>query len=315
MIPNAASFLSRLSSALAVAPVMYEALPAEVAAGTPLDLVFKVFPGHASNRLLVGRRSNGRERDPVWAERDGDDPTTGVQRFRVRMPPVAPGEAVEYSPQLTRAGQVVERLPARSTRGVHLPPVPAPAATPRVDGALPAGAPRYRWASEFLGAFTVKLIVPPDTLGPGPDGMHITYLIDSGEIHGPRLNGRMRGGDWMLLRQDGIGVANARVTYEMDDGVLLMSQYYGIADFGSDGYARAARNEFDPSPPLVLAPQFISSHPDWLWLNRLQCLAVGRADLANLIVRADIYAIRSGEPLASSGLPLVGAPALVGDVH
>ena len=65
----------------------------------------------------------------------------------------------------------------------------------------------------------------------------------------------------------------------------------------------------------MLAPQFISSHPDWLWLNRLQCLAVGRADMANLIVRLDIYAIRSGEPLPSSGLPLVGAPPLVGDIH
>jgi hypothetical protein len=110
-------------------------------------------------------------------------------------------------------------------------------------------------------------------------------------------------------------VASSRITYELDGGVLLLSLYYGILDLGPDGYARAARNEFDPSPPLVLAPQFISSHPDWLWLNRLQCLAVGRADMANLIVRLDIYAIRSGEPLATSGLPRVGAPALVGDIH
>ena len=69
------------------------------------------------------------------------------------------------------------------------------------------------------------------------------------------------------------------------------------------GYERALRNEYDPLPPLVLAPQFVTSHPDWLWLNRLQCLAVGRVTMADLLVRFDLYAIRVGQPLQSSGLP------------
>ena len=181
--------------------------------------------------------------------------------------------------------------------------------------APPNAAPRYQWASEFLGAFTVQLINPPESFGPGPDGMHITYYIASGEIHGPKINGKVRGGDWMLLRHDGVGVAESRITYETDDGALLLSRYYGIFDLGRDAYGRALRNEFDPVPPLVLAPQFITSHPKWLWLNRLQCLAVGRATMADLIVRLDIYAIRTGQPLSSSGLPRVDAPALIGDIH
>ena len=179
----------------------------------------------------------------------------------------------------------------------------------------PTAVPRYQWASEFLGAFTVKLINPPELFGPGPDGMHITYYIESGEIHGPKINGKVRGGDWMVLRHDGVGVAESRITYETDDGALLLSRYYGIFDLGPDGYQRAVRNEFEPVPPLVLAPQFITSHPNWLWLNRLQCLAVGRATMADLIVRLDIYAIRTGQPLPSSGLPRVDASALIGDIH
>ena len=60
---------------------------------------------------------------------------------------------------------------------------------------------------------------------------------------------------------------------------------------------------------------FVTSHPNWLWLNRLQCLAVGRVTMADLLVRFDLYAIRVGQPLLSSGLPRVDDAALIGDVH
>jgi hypothetical protein len=95
---------------------------------------------------------------------------------------------------------------------------------------------------------------------------------------------------------DGVGVADVRITYETDDGALLLSRYYGIFDLGPGGYERALRNQYDPVPPLVLAPQFVTSHPNWLWLNRLQCLAVGRVTMAHLLVRFDLYAIRAGSP-------------------
>jgi hypothetical protein len=277
-----------------------------------LDLWFTVFPAHPSNQLIVERMSNGRERPAVRGWPDGRDPTTGAQRFRVRLPALEPNETAEYWPVVTRSGLLVETLPSRSTRGIRALSVP----TPRDTGqSSPTAAPRYQWASEFLGAFTVQLIKPPESFGPGPDGMHITYYIQSGKINGPKINGKVRGGDWMLLRHDGVGVAESRITYETDDGALLLSRYYGIFDLGPDAYERALRNEFDPVPPLVLAPQFITSHPNWLWLNRLQCVAVGRATMADLIVRLDIYAIRTGQPLPSSGLPRMDGPALIGDIH
>jgi hypothetical protein len=273
---------------------------------------FTVSPAHPSNQLIVERRSNGRERVAVRAWPEGLDPVTGAQRFRARMPPLAPDESAEYSPVVTRAGLVVQTLAARSTRGIRALVAPT---IPDATQAPPTAVPRYQWGSEFLGAFTVQLINPPESFGPGPDGMHITYYIEAGEIHGPKINGKVRGGDWMVLRRDGVGVAESRITYETDDGGLLLSRYYGIFDLGPNGYERAVRNEFDPVPPLVLAPQFITSHPNWLWLNRLQCLAVGRATMADLIVRLDIYAIRTGQPLPSSGLPRVEGPALIGDIH
>jgi hypothetical protein len=292
----------------------FEHLPAEVNAGEPLDVTFGVQPPHPSNQLQIERVSNGRRQSPLRAAPVGSAAAGGSQRFLGRLPALAPGETVEYTPVLTRSGLVIERLAARSTRGVAEVAVPiVPSPEPPQTGVEP----RYEWASEFLGAFTVQLAKPPESFGPVSDGLHITFYIASGEIHGPRINAKIRGegGDWMLVRRDGVGVANVRITYETDDGALLLSRYYGIFDLGPDGYERALRNDYDPVPPLVLAPQFVTSHSHWLWLNRLQCLAVGRVTMADLIVRFDLYAIRAGQPLPSSGLPQVPGASLIGDVH
>jgi len=42
---------------------------------------------------------------------------------------------------------------------------------------------------------------------------------------------------------------------------------------------------------------------------------VGRVTMAHLLVRFDLYAIRAGQPLPSSGLPRVDDAVLIGDVH
>jgi hypothetical protein len=303
---------SNATRVLAREPLAFEALPAEVRANVPHDVLFSVLPAHPSNQLRIERASSGREQSPVRAWPYDRDPATGAQRFRAQLPPVAVDEMVEYKPVLTRSGLVVLKLPARTTWGVDAVTVPtAP------DGTPPTAVPRYEWASEFLGAFTVQLVKPPESFGPAPDGLHITFYIESGEIRGPKINAKIRGegGDWMIVRRDGVGVADVRITYETDDGALLLSRYYGIFDLGPGGYERALRQEYDPVPPLVLAPQFLTSHPNWLWLNRLQCLAVGRVTMADLLVRFDLYAIRVGQPLLSSGLPRMPDAALIGDAH
>jgi Protein of unknown function (DUF3237) len=305
---------SNATRVLARELLAFEALPAEVRANVPHDVLFSVLPAHPSNQLRIERASSGREQSPVRAWPYDRDPATGAQRFRAQLPPVAVDEMVEYKPVLTRSGLVVLKLPARTTWGVDAAAVTVPTAP---DGTPPTAVPRYEWASEFLGAFTVQLVKPPESFGPAPDGLHITFYIESGEIRGPKINAKIRGegGDWMIVRRDGVGVADVRITYETDDGALLLSRYYGIFDLGPGGYERALRQEYDPVPPLVLAPQFLTSHPNWLWLNRLQCLAVGRVTMADLLVRFDLYAIRVGQPLLSSGLPRMPDAALIGDAH
>jgi hypothetical protein len=284
-------------------PLAFDALPAQVDAGVPHDVSIAVSSAHPSNQMHIARVSGDRMLAPLRAWPFARDNATGVQFFRATLPPLSAGETVELRPVVTRLGLVVAELPARIIEGARPQTTPlSPNGMPR---AAPNNVPRYEWASEFLGAFTAQLAKPPESFGPAPDGLHITFYIASGEIHGPRLNAKIRGegGDWMLVRRDGVGVADVRITYETDDGALLLSRYYGIFDLGPDGYERALREDYDPIPPLVLAPQFTTSHPKWLWVNRLQCVGVGGVTMASLLVRFDLYAIRAGQPLPSSGLP------------
>jgi hypothetical protein len=290
-------------------PLAFEALPAQVKAGLPLDVSFVISPAHPSNQLQIKITSGGRERSAVRAWPSGHYSAYGTQTFRAELPPIGTDEIVEYRPMLTRSGLLVAELPARTTRGVRERSTPiAPNRSPHI----PENVPRYQWGSDFLGAFTAQLAKTPESFGPTPDGLNITFYIASGEIRGPKINATLRteGGDWMLVRRDGVGVADVRITYETDDGALLLSRYYGIFDLGPRGYERALSKQYDPVPPLVVAPRFITSHPKWLWLNRLQCIGVGGVTMAQLLVRFDLYAIRPGQPLPSSGLPPLEGDAL-----
>src|SRR5271154_741416 len=132
-------------------PLAFEALPAQVRANVPHDVLFSVLPAHPSNQLRIERASSGRVQSPVQAWPYDRDPVTGAQRFRAQLPAVAVDEMVEYKPVLTRSGLVVMKLPARMTWGVGAATVPVPAAPDRTP---PTAMPRYEWASEFLGAFT-----------------------------------------------------------------------------------------------------------------------------------------------------------------
>jgi len=52
------------------------------------------------------------------------------------------------------------------------------------------------------------------------------------------MRGRLRtvGGDWLLLRPDGVGLLDVRATMELDNGALIYTTYGGVVDLGPDGY-------------------------------------------------------------------------------
>ncbi|MCP5123506.1 MAG: DUF3237 domain-containing protein [Pseudomonadales bacterium] len=152
----------------------------------------------------------------------------------------------------------------------------------------------YNYELEHICSVKVTLQNPPEVIGPTPDGLRLNIYITGGEVRGPRLNGKVLpvGADWLTIRSDGVGVLDIRATIETDDGALIYLSYQGLADAGEDGYEKFIEGN-PPSPvPLRGAPRFQTAHPDYLWLNRIQCHNVGEADLESWVVGYDLYTVK-----------------------
>jgi hypothetical protein len=64
-------------------------------------------------------------------------------------------------------------------------------------------------------------------------------------------------------------------------------------DLGPDGYQRMLTGNPPAHAAIQATPRFLTSHTDYLWLNRLQCLNVGMADFGTSSVSYDTYAVHS----------------------
>ena len=75
---------------------------------------------------------------------------------------------------------------------------------------------------EFL--FEVSLeIAPPHAIGENPHGNRQIVHVTGGSFEGPRLKGKILpgGGDWALVRPDGVAELDVRETWQTEDGALL----------------------------------------------------------------------------------------------
>ena len=81
---------------------------------------------------------------------------------------------------------------------------------------------RGRMDSRFLMTLQVA-VVGAQKIGAVPHGTRVTAPIASGHFEGPRLRGKVLpgGGDWTLLRADGVLELDLRITLETDDGALI----------------------------------------------------------------------------------------------
>ena len=152
----------------------------------------------------------------------------------------------------------------------------------------------YDYSMEHLCSYKATLKNPPEVIGPTPEGLRVNFYVSGGDCRGPRLNGRFLpvGADWLTLRQDGIALLDVRATLETDDGALIYIAYNGVADLGEDGYQRFLDGDPVTRFTIRAVPRFITSHPDYLWLNRLQCVNIGEGNLDESFAAYDVYALR-----------------------
>jgi len=129
------------------------------------------------------------------------------------------------------------------------------------------------------------------TIGMVPHGTRVTAPIASGHFEGPRLRGRVLpgGGDWTLLRADGVLELDLRVTLETDDGALIHMSSFGLRHGPSEVIAALARGEnVDPAMYYFrTAPRFETSHTKYAFLNRLLAVSSGDRRAAGPIYSID----------------------------
>ena len=78
---------------------------------------------------------------------------------------------------------------------------------------------------------TLQVVVPPaQKLGAVPHGTRAIAPITGGTFEGPRLRGKVLpgGGDWTLLRSDGVLELDLRITLETEDGALIYMTSFGL---------------------------------------------------------------------------------------
>lgn len=147
---------------------------------------------------------------------------------------------------------------------------------------------------EHICSYTGRLINPPEVIGPAPEGIRVNFYSAGGEFTGSKMRGTVRsvGGDWVTVRKDGVAHLDVRSTLETHDGALILMTYLGVVDFGEDGYDRFLRGEISSVTKLRTAPRFVTSHPEYVWLNRLFCLGIGEYRSASNEATYDVYAVR-----------------------
>src|SRR5438046_10428562 len=93
-------------------------------------------------------------------------------------------------------------------------------------------------------------VVGVQKIGAVPHGTRVTAPIASGRFEGPRLRGKVLpgGGDWTLLRGDGVLELDLRLTLETDDGALIHMTSLGLRHGRPAVIAALARGpSFDPA--------------------------------------------------------------------
>jgi hypothetical protein len=126
--------------------------------------------------------------------------------------------------------------------------------------------------------------------------LRINWFLKEGSFTGPEHEGVILPGaaDYMRIRQDGVGIVNVTELFQTQSGARLFCSYSGIFELGADGYARALRGDFDPVPPFVVAPTYVTADKELAWLNRAQCIGVGRVEMKALRLEYDVYAVGCG---------------------
>src|SRR5215813_3550450 len=128
---------------------------------------------------------------------------------------------------------------------------------------------------------TVRIIAAPlQKIGAIPHGARSIVPVTGGDFGGPRLRGKVLpgGGDWLLLRSDGVLELDLRITLETDDHTLIHMSFQGLRHGPPDAIAALGRGELvDPASYYFRTlPRFETSAEAYAYLNRVIAVGIGQ---------------------------------------
>lgn len=263
------------------------------ATGTGLHrrVLVEATPAHPGNAVKVIYAFAGGPDREARGHATGLNPATGAQQFAVDLPMPPDGIPVTWRPVLLRSGRTLD-----PKRGGVVPDTIKPAAQPStVQSAetMPVHPARFAFAPQFLFRVTASFLADDTPVGETPDGLRFLFALrEGGTVRGPALNGEIlhKGGDWMRVRKDGVGICAIDALIRPDSGGIVMTEYTGVCDFGPDGFSALSKGTPPRTAPLRFAPRYLTAVPSLQWMNRLQCLSIGEVNLERQVIEYDLYA-------------------------
>jgi hypothetical protein len=130
-------------------------------------------------------------------------------------------------------------------------------------------------------------------IGATPSGHRRIVEVAGGRFEGEELRGTILpgGGDWILVRGDGVLLLNVRLTLQTDDKQLIYMSYRGMRHGPQWVMDRLNKGEkVDPSEYYFRsAPWFETASEKYEWLNRIMTIGVGRREASGPVY--DVFQI------------------------
>ena len=134
----------------------------------------------------------------------------------------------------------------------------------------------------------------PLVLADTPHGTRRILYFKGGTFSGPRLQGQVLagGGDWVLLRRDGVAELDIRLALRTADGALVYVSCEGIFDIAPEVRERIMKGApVDPAEYYFrTALRFETGAQEYRWLNRLLAVGVGRRTPTGMVT--EVFALQ-----------------------
>ncbi len=146
--------------------------------------------------------------------------------------------------------------------------------------------------AEHLFDLNMRILPNAQPIGKIAQGMRVVAYVD-GTFTGPKLKGIVESGaDWFMLRPDGIGDVDVRLSLKTDAGEYIYMHYTGFADIPKAVADAAPAGQLPVGNfPLRTAIRFETAAAQHARLNKTQAVGFGFVDTVAGTVNYKIYAL------------------------